>query len=163
MRFLMLLFPLFLLGGRSSSKDKKANLRVVDTTYEYYPTGQKWTTTIKVNGVSNGPYIALHKNGSIQTKGLYKNGHFVDSVIEFYPNGNINNLFVYDSLGNLNGFFRIWYDNGNLRQSGSNVMGKWNGLLSMYYKSGVPFIINNFKNDNRVPPNVSAPILVLRS
>lgn len=101
-----LLLILFLIAG-CINKSKKIFLK------EYYPSGKL---------LSSGWYI----NDSIP----------IDTIFKFYENGKISSIAIYDSLGNLNGPFISYFENGNKSQINTYTHGQVQGFSYLFNKSG---------------------------
>lgn len=136
MKYLFLISTLLLTSCHSSSKNRNINAPdKADTVKTYFPNGNTESITIYKNGKENGPYYGFYKDGNIRKKAYYKNGHLVDSSIFYHPNGKLGHIFYYDSLGDITGLSKIWYNNGNLRQL---IVPEEGGIENgkSYYKSG---------------------------
>ena len=108
---------LVLISCHSSSQNLNENINdKVDSLRSYYPSGELESMVLSKNGIKNGFSFYYYKNGGIEYIAHYKNGYPTDSSMSYHSNGRLGNVVYYDSLGNHTGRYKIWYDNGNLRQ-----------------------------------------------
>jgi antitoxin component YwqK of YwqJK toxin-antitoxin module len=116
--FILLVFPLLVFGQRPP-----------DTTYatsnadgSYIRVSIWWTESVHTIGLKS---IATYNKDSIQT--LYssystENDTSVCDTIFYFPNLKMRKHIIYKN-GMINGYYREFYQNGNLKVSGSYILG----------------------------------------
>lgn len=69
---------------------------------------------------------------------IFENEKKIWSVRDYYINGQIQMAGTYKSkdLKKKNGFFKLYYKNGNKQQEGEYINNQYNGVWKWYYKNG---------------------------
>lgn len=121
----------------------------------YYSSGE--LKSIKEYSKSDRSYwklISFFKNGDTSSIANHHDGNFIGKATFFYKEGRKNFEETYDSLGRSNGIFYLWYETGQIKQSGKKEDGKMNGEWKTYYENGkvesTVFFDNNKKNGWRL-------------
>ncbi|HTL82478.1 MAG TPA: hypothetical protein VL651_12280 [Bacteroidia bacterium] len=81
----------------------------------------------------------------------------VDSLVEYYPNGNLRSKIMYDAGGNRNGQSEFWYENGNVNRIEYYKGGKGIGCWKVYCEDGELFSLgeNNTEQICEDPEHVN--------
>ena len=103
-----------------------------------------------LNDTLHGLSESFYDNGSIYTRALYKNGHFIDTLYYYHPNGQLNSFDIYDSKGVREGEFRIYNENGILSQSGIFSNGQFEGELLNYHENGKLESVKSYKEGIKI-------------
>jgi hypothetical protein len=93
-----------------------------------------------------------YSNGAINTEATFlsdtiKHGYYK----KFYENGNLKNLIIFNK-GKRDGVEKGYYENGQLECTGYNKDNSKNGLWISYYKNGNISYINNWKSNKPIGP-----------
>ena len=68
---------------------------------QFHENGAIWTKNYRINGkVLDGNYVALHDNGNIYQKGLYRDGHQIGKWFCYTSDGRPFKIYIYDKKGN---------------------------------------------------------------
>ena len=102
----------------------------------YVATGRICTIEHYFNDSLHGPSVTFNTNGNLYTKANYNMGQLVDSFIHYYPNGLPNYQTWYDSSGKEQGEFKLYYENGRLKQMGHHKDGNKVGLWKEFDENG---------------------------
>jgi len=97
----------------------------------------------------NGLRITFDKRGKIYTKAHYKMGIFVDSFFLYYPNGQLRTESWFDSLGQEQGIFKMYHENGRLSAIGHSVNGKTEDTVRAYTENGNLEYIEYYTNQEK--------------
>lgn len=82
-------------------------------------------------GQKTGYWLALDEDGNKRYEGFFKNGHPVDSLKRYYPDGTIKAIMVYDQKG-IDVLAEIFDEDGRLRAKGNYIDRKKNGKWFFY-------------------------------
>lgn len=87
---------------------------------------------------SNKTYkINYYSSGEVLSKGWYVNDTLpVDTIYEFYKNGNPLAISLYDSKGELNGISKTFFENGNVHQVNNYTNGLLQDFSYEYHERG---------------------------
>ena len=81
--------------------------------FQWYENGKERLKTNHTNGQLDGDYLMKYGNGQDKTKGTYSGGSKVDTFWHWEKDGKLQELEVYDSIGNLHNTFN--YRNGSVK------------------------------------------------
>jgi antitoxin component YwqK of YwqJK toxin-antitoxin module len=129
-------------------QEEVEELAKLDIKTEYYPTGKPKIVASYKNNIPEGVRREYSPDGKIAAGYIFKTGILVGEGIvneagmkdgswkEFYANGTIKNIGVYDK-GKRIGEWKFYHPNGQLEQIGSyNKEGKEDGTWTWYYAIG---------------------------
>ncbi len=87
-------------------------------------------------GVKQGLWTYYYTDGSIRSKGHYKNGKKIKDWIYYHPNGKVEQKGKYQDDGRLTGVWNWYYESGNLEREESFRRGKEDGIFVEYSDTG---------------------------
>lgn len=67
----------------------------------------------------------------------------------YWKNGKIKSEWIENDKGKINGEYREWYENGNLKVIKNYKDGKLNGVITLYYPNGNLKVVGNFKENKK--------------
>jgi antitoxin component YwqK of YwqJK toxin-antitoxin module len=119
----------------------------------WYNNGQLYEHTKFVNGKRHGEYKEWHKNGQIKKQCIYVDGNIEGEYKEwcYVMDHKINyNLLIEQTfIGNvLNGEYKEWYDNDQLRLQTSYLDGKMDGEYKLWNYNGELIKQHSITNTN---------------
>ena len=98
------------------------------------------------NDTLNGPCLVYWSDGRLYDKVNYRKGVRVDSFIHYHSNGRPNLETWYDCNGKEQGLFKVYDDNGAVRQVGYNKDGYFEGEVQEFYPNGQVKSIEYYKD-----------------
>ena len=131
---------------------------------EYYPSGAKKSLYHFKDGVKEGAFFLWYENGEVQQRGVIMSGKYlIDSLISYYSNGQIKEIYVFDKSGkkkyntsyyesgvksseasykdgDIYGTWYLWYDNGQVEVESNDTLHK------EWYRDGTPMVMGQIKN-----------------
>ena len=144
------------LAGELWTKKHKAESVVVN--------GKTYSTDIRHHGngfpsaigefnptrkINVGPWVYLYETGKLKTEGSYNNNGELEGEWKFYDSdGNLKKIVNYTN-GAMNGKYELYYSNGQVSQKGNNKNGNVDGKVDYYYSTGAKNAIINFVNDKK--------------
>ncbi len=123
-----------LVGGRKNGEWKT-----------YFENGRLAKIENYLNDTLHGQNITYRPSGQYYIRCNYHKGALVDSFFIYHPNGNLNSAEFIDKNGKHQGVFKIYHDNGQLRQLGQMVDGHLDGEIKMFYQSGKLKEVNYYR------------------
>jgi antitoxin component YwqK of YwqJK toxin-antitoxin module len=103
---------------------------------EYYcNTNPKSVLTFN-NGRPDGPAVMYHDNGKVSEEGIWKNQRWTGIYKLYYPNGQLQHEFNYNTSGKREGKSTYYYENGEVAIEGNFSDGKETGVFKEYYENG---------------------------
>ncbi len=103
---------------------------------------------LKKQLISDGLHISYRENGSIEKEQTFKNG-ILQQITSYYPDGKKQLLSVVNDKI-LNGEYKMWYANGQLRFSGSYKDNLKDGEFQSFNESGAIVKEGIYKGGNLV-------------
>ena len=122
---------------------------------KYYPDGK--TPKLKGNykaNEPNGSYEKFYPTGVIKEKGVYSNKHYIDTLINYFPNGKISSIAIYDKHGKQMGITQHYYNSGELALAYEMKENKVRGNVTWYTSSGVVSSQIHVKKPGKIKPIV---------
>ncbi|HOY38991.1 MAG TPA: hypothetical protein PLK75_06795 [Bacteroidales bacterium] len=108
-----------------------------ETTTDYYKNGVKKSEGMMHLGREMGHWQYFDSNGKLVRETDYYKGELYGNDITYYPNGNKNEEFTFES--NLkNGSYKNWYESGVLRTEGFYKYDVKDSSWTTYYNTGKP-------------------------
>lgn len=101
----------------------------------YFPTGEKLSEGILVDGKLEGKHQLYFRSGQIFQSGIRKEGEWYGDYIEYYKNGNVKATGS-NVLGSAEGAYNEYHMNGNIKQRGNHFNNQATGLWKSYYVDG---------------------------
>ena len=124
----------FIFGCSDSSKTEVINK---------YSDGSPRTVKEYPDDQDRSKYILkdFFQNGTLAFEGKVKNGKFVEYKRAYYQNGNLKERATLADSADLNyccpnGFYEVYYDNGQLEETHHKKDGLFNGLVTEYDTAG---------------------------
>ena len=115
---------------------------------KFFKTGEIYEIKNYLNDTLNGIHIVYEKDGKLKLSEKYRKGIKVDTF-KLYSNGELNLIEFRDSLGKLQGEFRV-YENGKISQIGHKKNGEFHGKFEFYdSKSGKLVEISEYDNGEK--------------
>jgi hypothetical protein len=155
-------FALFLygMGGGHRTKYKEG------WNYRYWANGQKQEGIPVKNGKWNGYKLSWDSTGRLTGKQMYVDNQQQDSSIQYWPNGKISAIEIFDSgtlrqsyyyytNGQAADVFRYnemsyhYFSDGKLIMEQQVVKGMYEGKTTWYYKNGKPKLTGMYKRNNK--------------
>lgn len=100
-----------------------------------------------INGLENGPFVNYRGN-TVEIEGTYKDGKLDGLYKSYYENGNLKREENYKD-GELDGIAKWYHENGNIGEEKNYKNGKLDGGWKIYYENGNlkrEGIVNNGKD-----------------
>ena len=114
----------------------------------FFETGEIYEIKNYLNDTLNGIHNIYEKNGKLKLSEKYRKGIKIDTF-KLYSNGELNLIEFRDSLGELQGEFRI-YENGKISQIGNKKNGEFHGKFEFYdTKTGKLVELSEYKNGEK--------------
>jgi antitoxin component YwqK of YwqJK toxin-antitoxin module len=120
---------------------------------KYYPDGK--TPKLKGNYIANEPngsYEKFYINGVIKEKGVFSNKHYTDTLINYFPNGKISSIAIYDKHGKQIGITKHYYSSGELALAYEMKEDKVRGNVTWFTSSGVVSSQIHVKKQGKIQP-----------
>jgi antitoxin component YwqK of YwqJK toxin-antitoxin module len=122
---------------------------------KYYPDGK----TPKLKGYyianePNGSYEKFYPTGVMKEKGVFSNKHYTDTLINYFSNGKISSISIYDKHGKQLGITKHFYNTGELALAYEMKEDKVRGNVTWYASSGVVSSQIHIKKQGKVQPIV---------
>ena len=120
---------------------------------KYYPDGK--TPKLKGNYIANEPNVSYEKfyiNGVIKEKGVFSNKHYTDTLINYFPNGKISSIAIYDKHGKQIGITKHYYSSGELALAYEMKEDKVRGNVTWFTSSGVVSSQIHVKKQGKIQP-----------
>ena len=122
---------------------------------KYYPDGK----TPKLKGYyianePNGSYEKFYPTGIIKEKGVFSNKHYTDTLINYFPNGNISSITIFDKRGKQIGITKHFYNTGVLALAYEMKEDKIHGNITWYASSGIVSSQIHIKKQRKIQPIV---------
>ena len=122
---------------------------------KYYPDGK----TPKLKGYyianePNGSYEKFYPTGIIKEKGVFSNKHYTDTLINYFPNGNISSITIFDKRGKQIGITKHFYNTGVLALAYEMKEDKIHGNITWYASSGIVSSQIHIKKQRKIQPMV---------
>ena len=114
----------------------------------YYENGKIFEKTNYVNGNREGEYLKNYENGNIELIGNYQQDKKHGKWIKYSLNN--EELGGCDNFINGNGYWKIYYVNGQVEEEGQYTDGYKTGEWISYYDNGKINEIGNFKFSNSI-------------
>lgn len=120
---------------------------------KYYPDGK----TPKLKGYyianePNGSYEKFYPTGVMKEKGVFSNKHYTDTLINYFPNGKISSIAIYDKHGKQIGITKHFYNSGDLALAYEMKQDKVHGNVTWYASSGVVSSQIHVKKQGKIKP-----------
>ncbi len=121
--------------GELKYKKKFVNGQLIDTTYQYYRSGDLYEKYALKNDLRNGQYVTFYPNGQLNYKMNYKDGKADGEFVQYFPNGKLGRTFqtINDKI---EGEYINYYDNGQIEEKYIFRDGEKNGPYEKFYKNG---------------------------
>jgi len=110
---------------------------------ETWPDGSHKSTKVYLDNKDKSDYLIkdYHENGRLSFEGKVKNNQFVEYKKSYFPNGNKEEFVELAAPADLtyccpNGFYKVYYENGQLEETHYKRNGLFNGLVTKYDSSG---------------------------
>jgi uncharacterized protein len=97
----------------------------------------------------NGLRITFYENGETYTNAHYKMGVFVDSFFLYFKNGQVQVESWFDPTGHEQGLYKIYYENGKLRQIGHDINNQYDDTIKTFYDNGQLMYLEYYKNGKK--------------
>jgi len=88
------------------------------------------------NNRPEGPYVKINPKGIIIERGVFVKGKYIDSLVRYDQNGNLEYEGFYNENGNEEGKIKFYYANGQVEFEYSSDNGKSRGKAVRYYENG---------------------------
>lgn len=88
------------------------------------------------NNRPEGPYVKINPKGIIIEKGVFVRGKYIDSLIRYDQEGNLDYQGYYNENGMESGKIKYYYPNGQLAFEYNADNGKTKGKAVRYYENG---------------------------
>jgi len=94
----------------------------------------------------HGTYTSFYGNGNIEERSFYIEGVLVGLVETFYLDNSPDTVCYYNENGNLQGEFKSYYANGNVKMTARHVDGKFEGNTVQFHYNGQIRVNCSYKN-----------------
>jgi len=101
-----------------------------------------------LNPVLHGLYESFFWDGSIKTRGYYKNNTPDSLWMYFYENGGVRASGNIEN-GEKHGMWQFFFENGDLSMTGNIYGAKKEGIWKYYYENGTIKIEGKYQNNNK--------------
>lgn len=115
-----------------------------------YKNGQLESSERYLNDTLHGPQLIYYPSGQLYIKRTYLKGKEIDSTVWYHDNGQVHIQEFRDSLGRMQGLFKIYYGNGQPSQIAYSKDGEFDGKSLSYFDNGQPWDIREYKLGERV-------------
>jgi antitoxin component YwqK of YwqJK toxin-antitoxin module len=133
-------------GSKRPNSCYQANQKVEEGKYgdnkkigqwrEYYCNSNPKSILTYNNGRPDGNAVMYHENGKVSEEGIWKNQRWVGMYKLYYPNGQLQHEFNYNTSGKREGKSVYYYENGEVAVEGVFTDGKETGVFKEYYENG---------------------------
>jgi len=117
------------------------------------------------NNRPEGAYVKINPKGVIIERGVFVKGKYIDSLVRYHQNGNVEYEGFYNESGNENGKIKFYYANGQVEFEYNSENGSSRGKAVRYYENGDVKEIIHYNAEGAVERSeqkemVSAPVKV---
>lgn len=124
-------------GDQTTNNGNVESTETVRVVQSSYDNGQeKVVNVMVVNSNELKSQEVYFENGTLETKGNFKNGNRDGIWESFFENGKKRSLNTY-SEGKLNGEYKVWFENGQIRIEGHYTMDEASGEWKYYNAEGI--------------------------
>lgn len=118
-----------------------------DSCWRYYENGTKIREENYIMDTLNGKALTWYSSEQLHSEAMYRHGKMVGIFKIWYPNGQLNSLSNHDSIGIEDGEYKIFYETGNVKQTGNVKKGAFHDTWIEYYENGQKENIKIYDND----------------